>query len=432
LEIIYDLIGIGIGPFNLGLAALAASIPDFNCIFFDQNPEFNWHPGLLMDNTRLQVPFLADLVTLADPSNPFTYVWFLKSMNRLTRFAIHENYYPTRKEYTAYCQWVAAQLNALNFGMHCEEIHYDKRLDCYQIRVVNGYTRESKLFHGKHLAIGIGTTPNIPDCVKDLKKQDSNAFPPNIFHSSEYLFRKPALRLNTSITIVGSGQSAAEIFYDLLQSQFEIETLNWFTRTDRFYPMEYSKLTLEMSSPDYIEYFYSLSAEKKAGILAGQAMLYKGINFGLINAIYDELYRLSLEDRKSKESLQSNCELKSVSVNPDGSLDLRFYHTQMEKPFKNQTDTLILATGYEYGVPSFLEPVKELIQWTSDGFYQINRNYSIDRNNRIFVQNADLHSHGFNSADLGMGPYRNGIILNSILCGEQFKLEKNIAFQQFG
>ena len=57
-------------------------------------------------------------------------------------------------------------------------------------------------------------------------------------------------------------QSAAEVFYDLLQ---DIDTygyqLNWMTRSARFYPLEYTKLTLEMTSPDYVDYFHELTPE---------------------------------------------------------------------------------------------------------------------------------------------------------------------------
>jgi hypothetical protein len=39
------------------------------------------------------------------------------------------------------------------------------------------------------------------------------------------------------------------------------------------------------------------------------------------------------------------------------------------------------------------------------------------------------HTHGFNAPDLGMGPYRNAIILNTILGYEYFPLEKDVPFQ---
>lgn len=114
----YDIIGIGIGPFNLGLAALTNNIDGLSCLFIDKNESFNWHPGLLLDNTRLQVPFYADLVTLADPCNGFSYMSYLKAKKRTFRFAIHENYFVTRKEYNDYCMWVAAKLPNLHFN--CE------------------------------------------------------------------------------------------------------------------------------------------------------------------------------------------------------------------------------------------------------------------------------------------------------------------------
>ncbi len=62
-----DLVGIGIGPFNLSLAALADPLTDLDAVFYDRRPAFHWHPGLLIDGPRVQVPFLAALVPLAAP-----------------------------------------------------------------------------------------------------------------------------------------------------------------------------------------------------------------------------------------------------------------------------------------------------------------------------------------------------------------------------
>ncbi len=425
MESIYDLIGIGIGPFNLGLAALTAAIPELRCIFFDQNPEFSWHAGLMIEGARLQVPFLADLVTLADPGSPFSYLSFLHASKRLFRFAISENYIPTRREYNQYGQWVVGRLSNLHFGRRCEAVHFNHSKNCYEVHVRNTGTNELSVFHAKHLVIGVGTVPNLPDCVKDIKN-------PNIIHSSDYLFHKAEILRSGSVTVVGSGQSAAEIFYDLLQEEGSGIFLDWFTRANRFYPMEYSKLTLEMSSPDYIEYFFDLSREKKKETLRDQDMLYKGINFSLIGAIYDELNRQSQHGSYTKKRLHTHCSLNGVSTDPAGYLVLQFYQQMQEKNFNHDTGFLILATGYSNFVPAFLEPVKERIQWTADDLYDINRNYSIDRSNSLFVQNADLHSHGFNSADLGMGACRNAIIINTILGREHFKVEKQVAFQTFG
>lgn len=70
---IADFIAIGVGPFNLGLACLTAPIEELNGVFLDKADSFDWHPGMMLQHTTLQIPFMADLVTLADPTNPFSF-----------------------------------------------------------------------------------------------------------------------------------------------------------------------------------------------------------------------------------------------------------------------------------------------------------------------------------------------------------------------
>jgi lysine N6-hydroxylase len=61
------------------------------------------------------------------------------------------------------------------------------------------------------------------------------------------------------------------------------------------------------------------------------------------------------------------------------------------------------------------------------------RNYSTGvEPGEIFVQNAELHTHGFVTPDLGMAAYRNSCILREITGREIYPVERSIAFQQFG
>ncbi len=48
---IYDLAGIGIGPFNLGLRPFGEN-PELNAVFFEKKGEFNWHEGMLLEGQR--------------------------------------------------------------------------------------------------------------------------------------------------------------------------------------------------------------------------------------------------------------------------------------------------------------------------------------------------------------------------------------------
>lgn len=443
---VYDVIGIGIGPFNLGMAALTDAIPELKCLFVDQHRKFSWHPGLMLDNARLQVPFYADLVTLADPCSRFSYMAFLKAKQRLFRFAIHENNFITRREYNEYCRWTVEQLDCLVFGKKCETIEFDESSNVFFVHCRDVDSNVVSIYSARRIVIGTGTSPVVPAFATPLVQTKEDKTPghaqhdrsygvdaPIIIHSSNYLDFKELLLTKKNLTIVGSGQSAAEIFYDLLQHCNQVcNGISWFTRAERFYPMEYSKLTLEMTSPDYIRYFYGLAADKKKQILSNQAMLYKGINFSLINAIYDELYLRQLSVSPSSTGLFSNSELKRILTIDCTKLELEFYHSELEQTFTHVTEGIILATGYSPAVPDFIYPITARIQWNANKQYQVNKNYSIDSSETIFVQNAEMHSHGFNAPDLGMGPFRNAVILNCILGYEHYQLEKQISFQTFG
>jgi lysine N6-hydroxylase len=421
---VYDLIGIGIGPFNLGLAALASGIPGLECIFVDQQPSFNWHAGLMLSTAKMQVPFYADLVTLADPCSPYSYMAWLKAAGRLFRFAINESYFPYRSEFNEYCQWVASRLLNLHFGYRCEAVYFNPNKKWYEVKIRHTDTAFVQLLHGKHLVLGVGTVPHLPEGIAESKE-------PLIFHSSNYLSNKRTLKGKQNITLVGSGQSAAEIFLDLMQESDDGAELNWFTRSDGFHPMDYSKFALELSSPDYINYFFRLDSDKRQAILKNQSYLYKGINSSLISQIYEALYLKGLDKRSILPGLHSSLEMKTVDVLHRSHIKIEFQNLNTAESVKHFTSSLILATGYEYRVPDFLQPVHDRIDWLADGKYNVQKNYSIDRENTLFVQNADLHTHGFNSADIGLGPYRNAVILNTILGHENFRIESGSTFQNF-
>jgi lysine N6-hydroxylase len=300
-------------------------------------------------------------------------------------------------EYNEYCRWVVNQLSSLQFNTTCIEIIKEDNI--YHVKTNKG------AYLTKHIVLGIGTVPYMPEAAHINHE--------NIFHSSEYLFHKENILPLGSITIIGSGQSAAEIFYDLLQCYSG--RLNWFTRSKRFFPMDYSKLTLELSTPDYIDHFFSLPESAKQKTLSEQDSLYKGINQSLISEIYDML----VERNSAQINLHCNCELKNIKE----GFNLNFLHTELQKEFIHKTEAVILATGYHSMLPDFIKSIQENCK--------ANHHYSIDDNNSIFIQNAEQSTHGFNGADLGLGPYRNSIILNTILKREQFSLEKNITFQTF-
>ncbi|MGW5420765.1 lysine N(6)-hydroxylase/L-ornithine N(5)-oxygenase family protein [Streptomyces sp. NPDC003943] len=416
----YDFIGIGLGPFNLGLACLTEPITELTGLFLESKPDFEWHSGMFLSGAHLQTPFMSDLVTLADPTSPYSFLNYLKEKGRLYSFYIRENFYPLRTEYNDYCRWAAGKLSSIRFSTTVTSVSYDESGELYVVATERGET-----FRARRLVLGTGTPPYVPETCRDLGG--------DLIHNSRYLPNREALQRKKSITLVGSGQSAAEIYYDLLS---EIDThgyrLNWVTRSPRFFPLEYTKLTLEMTSPDYIDYFRALPERTRYRLEREQKGLFKGINGDLIDAIFDLLYEKNLAG-PAPTRLLTNSALHSAAYDEaTGTYTLGFRQEEQEKDFTLETEGLILATGYKYTVPAFLEPVADRLRRDSRGRFDVARNYSIDTTGRgVFLQNAGVHTHSITSPDLGMGPYRNAYIIGEMLGTEYYPVEKTIAFQEF-
>lgn len=412
----YDVVGIGLGPFNLGLACLVEPIAALDGVFLESKPAFEWHSGMFLDGAHLQTPFLSDLVTLADPTSPYSFLAYLKEQGRLYSFYIRENFYPLRVEYDDYCRWAASRLGSVRFGATVTDVTYEDEL--YVVR-----TRDGDAYRARHLVLGTGTTPYVPEPCRGL---DGDAV-----HSSHYLDHKHRLQTLESITVVGSGQSAAEIYRDLLGGiDVHGYRLNWITRSPRFFPLEYTKLTLEMTSPDYIDYFHALPEPTRYRLARQQKPLFKGIDGALVNEIFDLLYQKNL-DGPPPTRLLANSSLNGVH-REDGGYRLDLRQEEQEKDYELRTQGLVLATGYRYTEPGFLRPIRDRLRYDTHGNLDVARNYAVDTTGRgVFLQNGGLHTHSVTSPDLGMGPYRNAYIIRELLGSEYYPVEKSIAFQEF-
>ncbi|MGC4980867.1 lysine N(6)-hydroxylase/L-ornithine N(5)-oxygenase family protein [Streptomyces sp. DT193] len=412
----YDFVGIGLGPFNLGLACLTEPIAELSGVFLESKPHFEWHSGMFLEGAHLQTPFMSDLVTLADPTSPYSFLNYLKESGRLYAFYIRENFYPLRVEYDDYCRWAADKLSSVRFSTTVAEVTYEDEV--YTVR-----TEAGEVFRARHLVLGTGTSPHVPDSCADLGG--------DFIHNSRYTQHKQELQAKDSITLIGSGQSAAEIFYDLL-GEIDVHgyRLNWVTRSPRFFPLEYTKLTLEMTSPEYIDYFHALPEATRYRLQSEQKGLFKGIDGELINEIFDLLYQKNLGGPVPARLL-TNSSLESARYD-QGTYTLGFRQQEQGKDYELSSAGLVLATGYRYAEPAFLAPVRDRLRYDTQGNFDVARNYAIDTTGRgIFLQNAGVHTHSVTSPDLGMGPYRNASIIRELLGTEYYPVEKTIAFQEF-
>lgn len=412
-----DFIGIGLGPFNLSLASLVQSKTKLSYLFFEKKAQFDWHAGMQLPNTLLQVPFMADLVSMVDPTSPFSFLNYLKHQQRLYKFYFLEQPHIPRREYNHYCQWVADQLDSIQYlstvlSISPREIGFEVVVQ--QEGILTRY-------RCKNLVLGAGNVAYLPDCLKQVQEQ----FPERCIHSAQYLdmFADQQKLLKGNVVVLGSGQSAAEVFQDLFDRQYDHDQstqaqfhLHWLTRAQGFFPMEYTPLGLEHFSPDYLQHFYQLDIQTKQQLLKDQGLLYKGISSKNIAEIYNKLYHRSIANVPLMTHLHSQCTLIDAIPQLDTSIRLLFQHRTLSQRFYLDADVVIAATGYQSPQFDFLKPLTSWIEHDANGQWKISQDYRVayQGEGEIYVQNQEMHSHGVVTPDLGMGAYRAACIVNQL------------------
>ncbi|EMI14674.1 lysine ornithine n-monooxygenase [Bacillus stratosphericus LAMA 585] len=421
-----DVIGIGIGPANLGLAALLEEYEDVTCCFFEQESEFAWHPGMLIKGTDLQVSFLADLVTMANPRSKYTFLNYLHESNRLHRFYTFEQFDIPRREFNEYLSWVAGELDSCQFGMKVEEV-----TDCedgYLVKVRRLKDGALSEYRAKHVVLGTGSKPMIPVDVPE-------AALPHVTHSSRYVDQQKELHEAETVAVIGSGQSAAEIFLDLLQHQKKGQKLSWFTRSSEFRELETAELGQELFTPKYVEYFHSLPYEERMNTLPRLAGLRNGIDASTLSRIYQELYHRSVSGEEPSVLIQPMTELEAIHMEDEQQVELHLKQWQLKKEKKITADHVVLATGYTPNIPEWFSVYEPLIEWESDKHFKVTDDFRIvfkDKRSHHFFTFTNLdHSHGTAATNLKLSIYRNQKVIRTIRGDTKEQVKQETAFQQF-
>ncbi|MBP5940271.1 SidA/IucD/PvdA family monooxygenase [Streptomyces sp. LBUM 1476] len=434
----HDLVGIGIGPVNLSLAALAQPLTGLDAVFYEQRPGFDWHPGLLIDGARVQVPFLADLVTLADPASPWTFLNYLKTRDRLFPFYFAERSHMQRAEYDAYCRWVAGNLPGLHFRHQVDAVRWNPERALFEVDFTQldaeGEAEALGRTYTKNVALGVGTEPHIPDVLRPLV--DATGVP--VVHAADYLDHRAAFLAAGHVTVVGTGQSGAEIFLDLLRNRPKgRERLHWIGRSEAFAPMEYSKLGLEHFTPDHTRYFHALPEPVRDELLARQGHLHKAIDARTLAEIHDELYDRTLHGGWPDTVLTPGVKVRTAGRIATTKVELHLDHVQQGTRSRLTTDAVILATGYqERPLDRLLAGLDPYLRRDNAERPRIDEEFRLVLDpvvtGNVYVQNAERHTHGVGAPDLGLTAWRSATILNSLTRKETYQLPNRTAFTTFG
>lgn len=147
----------------------------------------------------------------------------------------------------------------------------------------------------------------------------------------------------------------------------------------------------------------------------------------------EELDALFLE-QKSAFDWHEGMLIEGVDTEDGGRYELVCEQWQEGERFVHESEVVVLATGYQRPDLTFRVPVEDRIARDSKGRPKVTEDYRLDADGlpgEIFVQNAELHTHGINAPDLGLGCYRNAVISNSLLDDEVYPVGRGSTFQDF-
>ncbi len=362
-------------------------------------------------------------MTLADPASPWSFLSYLKSRDRLFPFYFAERFHIQRAEYDAYCRWVSENLPRLHFGHQVDAVRWNPERDVFEVDFTqldtDGEAEALGRTYTKNVVLGIGSEPYIPEPLKPLVEAPTVP----VLHAADYLAHRDRLLTAEHVTVIGSGQTGAEIFLDLLRHRpAGREKIHWLGRTEAFAPMEYSKLGLEHFTPDHTRYFHALTEPVRDRLVAAQWQLHKGIGADTIAAIHDELYRRTLHGGWPEAVLTPGVHVRTAGRVATTKVELHLEHTQQGTRSRLTTDAVVLATGYrDRPLDRVLAGLDPYLRRDNAGRPRIDEQFRLvldpaitGTGSHVYVQNAELHTHGVGTPDLGLVAWRSATILNSL------------------
>lgn len=359
---------------------------------------------MLLEDAYLQIHFLKDLVSLADPTSTYSFVNFLFSHGYIHAFLNRKTNIIHRMEFLQYMQWVAEKLrDNLSFSSRVIDVKYiGSAFHCFT---------KNEVYISKNIVVGTGTQPVIPECCKK--------------HLGKYFFHNHKFKddisgidlLNKRVTVIGGGQSGAEVVFYLLKEHPQIMNIVWLSKRINFQSLDDSCFSNEFHCPNYVSYFYGLSDHShKHGLLKDQVLTSDGITQEFADRLYNMIYHMKYIKKSNLDiELLPNHELRNV-FKSDTRYNLEIVDISLGVIKNIATDIVILATGYESYVPEYLT---NLLGCKSRDI-NLNFDYSVNTrifpdNNKLFIQNISRSVHGISDSSLSLTSYRNAMIINAIL-----------------
>ncbi|MET1078081.1 MAG: lysine N(6)-hydroxylase/L-ornithine N(5)-oxygenase family protein [Pseudomonas sp.] len=415
----YDVIGLGFGPANLAIAVALeedarVSESGLRYCFLEKKPAFEWHGGMLLEDSRMQVSFIKDLATLRNPASAFTFINYLHQKRRLESFSNIGTFYPTRLEYNDYLGWAA--------GHFAERVHYGEEVIGVEALEEQGEVRRLRVLSRsadgrtrtritRNLVVSIGGLPSVPEVFRPARD-------PRVIHSSTYQARIDDLCAQRDgrhrLAVIGSGQSAAEIFNDLA-GRFPNSEVSLVMRGQALRPADDSPFVNEIFNPSYTDVIYQQPHAVRQALIRSHAHTnYSVVDLDLIERVYERLY-LQQVTGKVQHQLLNNRQILGVQAQPEGIQLTLSAGDEGGGPDVRGFDAVVLATGYRRdGHKDLLEGVS---QYFADA--EVERSYRQPTlahfQPNIFLQGCCEASHGLSDTLLSVLAVRSQEVVDALL-----------------
>lgn len=394
-----DLLGIGFGPSNLALG-IALAERKIRAVFAEAQPEFGWHRGMLLTGTRMQVPFLKDLVTLRNTQSKFTFLNYLSERGRLVEFIGRHTLFPSRMEFHDYLEWVAAGVGAdVRYGRRVTEVTPGE--PGFVVRTDSDWSIQAGA-----LVIGTGLHPVLPHGRVETDRQ---------WHSHGLLHRLAAMNSSSPqrFVVVGAGQSAAEVVGFLHHRYPAAEVHAVFARYG-YSVADDNPYANRIFDPSAVDDFYAADRTFRQRLLDyHRSTNYSAVDPELIDDLYSREYAERVAGRR-RLFIDNASEVTATEEHSDG-VRVTITHLVDDSRQILDCDAVVYATGYApLDIRCFLGALADSYEFDSDGRPSVTRDYRLVRGptapGDIYLNGSVEHTHGLASTLLSNVAVRAGEI----------------------
>jgi lysine N6-hydroxylase len=400
----YNCVGVGVGPANLSLASLLHGHPEVTNLFLEKRSSFGWHDGQQLPGTNLQVSLLKDLVSLADPTNKFSFFAYLHAQGRIYHFINAQFDAVPRQEFRNYMKWASDQNKNIVYGEKVLSVDFD---GVFAVRT------SRRTVTADNVSVGVGNLPWVPPVAEGLLGEQQ-------FHVSDFVERARDIG-GKRVCVVGGGQSGAEAFLDLISRirQERPRRVSWVTRRRNYFPIDDSPFTNDFYMPSHSDYFVKLERATREEFNTQQILTSDGISEATLREIYQRVYTLRFIDgARDLVALYPNRDV--IDVVRGGNDDWAVRVSNSNHPGavgQLEADAIVWATGFRPAPMDFLAPVAHRINREGDEFKiddQFAAQWDGPADHNIFLHSAAPQQRGLPDRNLSLVAWRSQRVVDRL------------------